>query len=516
MNKNGFVFGAAVLMAANIAAKALGAVFKIPLAYILGEYGMAVFNTAFSVYMMVLSLVNAGFPIAISRGVSVRSGMNKSSAGFVKTSRLILLTAGSIGSAALFFGAVFFAYAMREVSAVSSIRVLAPSVLFVAWGAVYKCYYQGRANMIPTAISQVVEALVRLIAGIGLALYLSPYGAAASAAGALAGVTVGEFIASAILRAMYRPEPLSVISRRADLREITAIAVPLIFASLASNLLSLADITTLRLRLAQIPFSAQDAAQLCDKFRHAFDFNGAYLTQKSVSWLYGAYSGYASVMFHLPCGIIATLGVSLFPLTARAAQNNLPRLRFLTDYGTELAAAASVPCAVILFFFAKPILAVIFRNSVSAPLLSALAFSLFPACAANMLVNILYSAGCVHRPFFYSLFASIVKLVILWFLAADVRFNILAAPISLFAYSVIVFALNIIGIKRQFGFVISLRRIVVRPLFCGAVMSYTCILIINSPIRGMFLPVYLAVSVFIALGVYTAVFYLTGGRIRKR
>ena len=65
LKKQSFVAGAAILMAANAISKILGAVFKIPLTYILHEDGMAVFNVSFQVYIMFLAFVITGFPLAV-------------------------------------------------------------------------------------------------------------------------------------------------------------------------------------------------------------------------------------------------------------------------------------------------------------------------------------------------------------------------------------------------------------------------------------------------------------------
>ena len=70
MKKQSFLTGAVILMIANAISKILGAVFKIPLTYILNEDGMAVFNIAFEVYIMFLSFIISGLPFAISKMVA--------------------------------------------------------------------------------------------------------------------------------------------------------------------------------------------------------------------------------------------------------------------------------------------------------------------------------------------------------------------------------------------------------------------------------------------------------------
>ena len=60
---------------------------------------------------------------------------------------------------------------MKEEKAIYAIKMIAPmSIFFVVLGTAYKSYYQGVSNMIPTALSQVTEAIVKLAAGYYLAV----------------------------------------------------------------------------------------------------------------------------------------------------------------------------------------------------------------------------------------------------------------------------------------------------------------------------------------------------------
>ena len=116
LKKQSFVAGAAILMAANAISMILGAVFKIPLTYILHEDGMAVFNVSFQVYIMFLAFVITGFPLAVSKSVAeaVSENKNERACNIVRISTLILCVIGAIGSVLLYFGADIFANAMKE------------------------------------------------------------------------------------------------------------------------------------------------------------------------------------------------------------------------------------------------------------------------------------------------------------------------------------------------------------------------------------------------------------------
>ena len=64
--RRGLLRGALVLTAGMAAVKVLGALFKVPLTYALGEYGVGLFHMAYHFYGPLLSLATVGFPVAVS------------------------------------------------------------------------------------------------------------------------------------------------------------------------------------------------------------------------------------------------------------------------------------------------------------------------------------------------------------------------------------------------------------------------------------------------------------------
>ena len=76
-NKKGqtFVEGALILMIANMLVKVIGAVFKIPLNYLLGDDGMGYFGTAYTVYNWLFIVATAGLPVAISKMIAESKAM---------------------------------------------------------------------------------------------------------------------------------------------------------------------------------------------------------------------------------------------------------------------------------------------------------------------------------------------------------------------------------------------------------------------------------------------------------
>ena len=485
MKKQSFLTGAVILMIANAISKILGAVFKIPLTYILNEDGMAVFNIAFEVYIMFLSFIISGLPFAISKMVAESNSRGEYSKThrIVKISKILLVCIGIVGSVA-----------MKEEKAIYAIQMIAPSIFFVALGTAYKSYYQGVSNMIPTALSQVTEAIVKLASGYYLAVLFLNYGVEKTAGGAIMGVTAGEIIATAILMIMYfyGRDKKYVKSEKSDtaeiLKELMSIALPLLCASVVANAINVADTTLVRSRLLDGGFSSDEAR-----------------------FLYGAYTGYALTVFHLPVGILATLGVSILPVIAGAiAVNNTKKAQTATDIGIRLAVMLSMPCAVIMYLMSNEILTVLFHNSSSSAMLTAIAPCVIMMCVTQITSAILQSAGKIMLPFFTALCGSAVKLSVSWYLIAMPEINIYGSAISSNAAYILVMILNLIAIHKCLSLKLNITAIIIKPAIATALMFGVMYISSNyiSAILGDGF-VYLAVMCGIGMSAYVLMLFLT-------
>lgn len=401
-------------MAANIISKVLGAVLKIPLTYIIHEEGMAVYNTAFNVYVMFLAFVVSGMPFAVQKltAAAHAKGNAPQARSIVYAATLILAAAGLLGSLGLWIGADFFALAMKEERAGAALRAIAPSVLFVALGAAVKSGFQGRSDMVPTAISQVIEALIKLFAGYFLAAWLLRLGTEFAAAGAAAGVTVGEAAATLILALWYMWSFRDIKKSSGELRgimgELASVALPLLFMSIFTSAVSVCDTSVLRASLIRSGLAPEEAR-----------------------FVYGAYTGYAMTVLNLPAGFLATLGVSIIPIiSGAAAVGDMRRIRSVAWRGTALCAAAGVAAAVCLYFFGELMLGILFRNTYSAPMLRFAAPSVAFICVMQITGAILQSMGHLWRAFAAAAAAAVIKLICSAVLASRPELNIYGAIIG--------------------------------------------------------------------------------------
>ncbi len=193
-SNNRLVSGAAVLTIGSVIAKLLGAFYRIPLTNILGAEGMGMYQLIFPVYALFMTLSTAGIPTALSRIVAEKRSMGESVKHYLFSAIMLLLALSMLFTIITISLARTLARIQGNESVYQGFIIIAPSILFVGVIAGFRGWFQGEMYMFPTAISNIIEQVVKLSLGIGLAVAFSSRGVIWAVSGALIGVTVSEFI----------------------------------------------------------------------------------------------------------------------------------------------------------------------------------------------------------------------------------------------------------------------------------------------------------------------------------
>ncbi|MDD6214364.1 MAG: polysaccharide biosynthesis protein [Firmicutes bacterium] len=508
MKQESFLKGTVILIAANTISKILGAILKIPLTYILGEEGMAIYQTAFSVYIMLLSFIISGMPFAISKLIAELIAKEKYADIHLvmRISTAIMCILGFSGSVIMYFAADFFAYAMKDPKAVTAIQAISPAIFFVALGAAYKSCFQGYSHMTPTAVSQVIEAFIKLIVGYSLAKWFSSFAVRYSSAAAIFGVTIGEIFATLILFLLYIPYKKDFRSFHGNrssahdiLSAILVIAVPMTLTSTVSGSLSLLETSIIRNRLTNIVFSEESARSFLLRYSGYTNIFDNLLADKQLGfdgarWLYGAYSGYAMTVFNLPVGILAAFGVSVLPIVTRAlALEDYKLLDTTVQSALKIVLIIAIPCSFMLMMFSGQILDILFSNTASAYMLSCMAPMLVLIATEQLISSLLYSSGKIFTPFLFGIIALTVKIILSYILIHCPQLNIIGVIISSFAAITIQLILNIASLKKHFHIRLISIGILVKIIVSSLLMTVTahffynpmCILL-RSDMLGFF------------------------------
>ena len=169
----GFMKGAMILTIAGLLVKVIGAISKVIVARILGGEGVGLYQMAYSLYQLIISIGAAGLPVAISIMVARKVGQDDIR-GARHIFKVALITMGIIGSllSLTFYGAIPYIIetgVITDSRAEGALVAVAPAIVIVSILACFRGYFQGFQNMLPTGISQVCEQLARVIVMVGAA-----------------------------------------------------------------------------------------------------------------------------------------------------------------------------------------------------------------------------------------------------------------------------------------------------------------------------------------------------------
>ena len=202
-NKKRMFTGAAVLLVGSVVAKMLGALYRIPLTNILGAEGMGMYQLVFPVYALFMVLATAGIPTSLSRTVAEKRALGENTKKYFSVAMCALLVLGI--AFGLLMGALSDVLATRQGNADTrfGFLIIAPAITLVCVISGFRGYFQGQMYMLPTALSNVVEQVVKLAVGIGASYALAKRGVIYAVCGALFGVTVSEIVTAAYMGVTY-------------------------------------------------------------------------------------------------------------------------------------------------------------------------------------------------------------------------------------------------------------------------------------------------------------------------
>ncbi len=508
--KQSLLEGAGVLAIATIIVKLIGAVFKIPINNLLGTEGYGYFTGAYAVYTPLYAISMAGLPVAVSKLVSqnMELGRIKDAKAIFKISQKLFFIVGFTGMAILMAISVPYSNFSKAPMNFVSILAVAPCVLFCCMMSSFRGYYEGLRNMTPTGVSQVIEALVKLIFGLS-ATYVfmkwatSHYEANAvngamtlfgvdvtnkaealaaiypySAAVAILGVTLGSAIGLVYLFIRYKrkgfgftreelvnsPEPES---NKAILKSLLAISIPVAASSLVSNVSNLIDDVTIRSRLAVALETGLETVK--NMYGETLAFSET-LDENIGTYLYGMHGSVINIKNLIPT-ITLTLGISAIPVLSKAwTAKDKGEIRVCIESALRVAMLIAMPAGIGIAVLAEPIIALIYGGDNPALAPSAafmmtvygLAIPLF--AIASPLTNMLQAVGKTKVPIVTMLIGGVIKVVLNFIMIANPEINIKGACISTTICYIVMVIINIIQLLKATGVKINFVSIFVKPL----------------------------------------------------
>lgn len=454
MKKQNFIHGSIVLIASAAAAKGLGAIFRIPLANMLGGVGMGYFSTAYGIFMTVYALSVTGLPVAAAKLTAESEAVgDHARTEKIRRTALLLYTVTGLAFTLLTLLAAypFCRYAGGSAEASLAVIAIAPSVLFGCISALYRGYFEGRRNMYPTAISQVIEAAVKLAAGLflcGSVLRMSapklesiaaflrkalhfdfldtmsaeqmrlPLAAAAAVLGVTISTAAGALYAGVCCAAVKKSKPAACTQSRRDIsRALLAIIIPVAAGSLVTNLTSLIDLATITRGIAK-------AAER--SYEYFMPYISLGISPSDLpNFFFGSFTGLAVTVFNLIPSFTNMFGKGAVPAIAEAyASGDKTALSRSANNVIFTAAYIAVPSGIGISVLAPQILALLFPSgkseaSAAALPLRILGIGVIFLAVSSVLFAVLQAAGKGSVP---------VK-IMLWGVAVKLAGNVILVPI---------------------------------------------------------------------------------------
>ena len=424
MSRQSFVSGAAVLAAAGFSSRLVGAFFRIMLAMLIADEGVGLYQMAYPVYGALLAVSTAGIPLAISKLVSenLSKGNYVSAYRIFRVALLMSAVSGFVFSLSMYLGAPLFASQVaRDPRASLALAAISPAIFFVTVMSAYRGFFQGQQQMLPTAVSQIMEQVARVAVALLLVVLLLPRGLEQAAAGASFGAVAGAFFGLACLVLIWQKRRGEFLKHYEQskakndkvttlevMKKVITLALPITAGSLVMPLVTLVDLAVVPQRL------------------HLAGFDTARATA-----LYGQLTGMATPLVHIPTIITVALAVSLVPAISEAIALQRRRLVQERSYlAVKITLLLGLPAAAGLYLLAEPITVLLFDNAEAGAVLSVMAVSVIFLTLYQTTAGILQGLGRTTEPVVNLLAGALVKLALTWVLTAHPAWHIQGAALA--------------------------------------------------------------------------------------
>jgi len=427
--KNGILSGAIYLGLSAFIAKFLGAIYRVPLTNMLGSYGIGLYQMVFPVYSLLLDFSGAGLPSAISRLISKSEDRYKTAHKFLVASLKIFFIFGLICSLFMWIFGSKIAILQGDSKARLPYLFLSPAILLVSIISCFRGYFQGLMNMRPTALSQVIEQIIKLLFGVLLVrLFLPDVEKAVS--GATFAITLSELVAVLYLFILYiRHKNKYKLHFIYDNSEFFNDGKTIVKNTIPITLVGI-----------MIPLS-----QVLDSFL-TINILGKYM--QNATSVFGVLSGVVMTIINLPVSIcygLATVAIPAISGVRSQSEKDKRKNKILL-----LTLLFALPCSVGLALFSPLAINILFRNL--AQFEKTTAINLLRLCSPCVVLlslvqasnAILIGKGKLYTPVITLSIGVVIKTVLNLLLLSDANLNIYGGAIAIIACYFFVCLINLI------------------------------------------------------------------------
>ena len=444
-----FLSGVGILTLSSLTVKVIGLFYRIPLLNYLGTEGMGYFNTAYELYALFCVISTAGLPVAMSVLIAAfeAEGNTRDAGRVFRVSLALFAGVGGVGTLLLWGLSAPFAALLGSPLSAACMRAISPTVFLICLSSAFRGYFQGKGHMLPTALSQVMEAAGKLFLGLAFAGLAISRGESlpVAAAYAVLGLTVGTALSVVYLlchktltdrKTVGIPASSEVAGSNPPapvMKPLLATAIPVTVSAGLISLTKCIDLALILRRLQAVGYTASEATAL-----------------------YGCYSTLAVPVFNILPSLTTSVALSATPALSAALQKGkegIPTLKKTASSALGLTLTLAIPAALGLSVFSEDILSLLFRGqpaavAQAAPWLSCLGLSVPAACLITVTGAMLQAAGKAHKPIVSMLCGVTVKVIVAYILLGRDGWGMAGAPLSSLLCDTVIVICNLIFIAK--------------------------------------------------------------------
>ncbi|AZR74163.1 stage V sporulation protein B [Anoxybacter fermentans] len=469
MKQQTFLKGAVILMAASFFNRILGFILRVVMVHYLGDEGVGLYSMIYPIYVTLVLLCTAGFPVAIAKLVSEKNAQGDVH-GVKRILRLaitfVIITSITIAGILLLSAEWVAKSILSDLRTYYLILAISPALIFVSIASVLRSYFQGLHTMTPTAISQMIEQLVRITASIFLIILLINKGLKYGAAGAAIGITLGEFSGMMTLIILYishcfsgrstdlllrnlKTAPPSSYSYKQIFKDLCKMGIPITLGRLIISLMYSLDAILIPTQLQRSGLSVAEATSQ-----------------------FGQLSGIALQVIFLPTIISVALTTSLVPTISDAlARNNMQAIRAKYHEVLRITFYTGMPATLFFIFRGRQICYLLFDFAEAGSLLALLGVGAISTYFIHVAGGILNGLGKPHLAVKNMIIGAAFKIIGLLTLVSHPLLGIRGAAISIVTGWITGSIADFISLGRIVGFKLNLYHLVIKPFF-GCLVLY--------------------------------------------
>ncbi|ACD51020.1 stage V sporulation protein B [Clostridium botulinum] len=456
MKKQSLIKGSLILGVAGILTRFLGLFFRWPLIMLIGDEGIGYYQMSYPLYMFFVAIAS-GIPIAISKMISENNAMDNTNGIFeiMKESAILMAILGTGTTFALFFFAKpIISFLKWDPKAYYSLIGISFAPVIISFITIFRGFFQGLQNMSPSATSQLIEQIGRIIFGVGLAVVLLPKGIEYSAGGAAFGATAGAVMAGIYLFSKYKKVKkeygIKKVKTNPDvLSNILRIAIPISLGATVGSIMGLIDSIVVPQKLLEAGF-----------------------TNMQSTVLYAQLTGKASVIVNVPLTLSMALCISLIPIIAENfILKNYVEVKRKINMSMKMSAVIAIPCMFGIFFLAEPIMRLIFPGRFAgAEILKYLSLSIPFIILTQTTTSILQGTDNYVLPVINLFIGCFIKGILTWILVPIKALNIYGAVIASITAYLVSSILNLIAMKWKLKVKLHVYEILIKPAYASTLM----------------------------------------------